>query len=265
VRPALAAGDRERRATVQTAVREPELTTAEAEKLGVKQQVSTFATILTSNSLRTENLRVAARTVNGTLVMPGETFSLNGVLGERTRAKGYNEAPAINSGRLVRDVGGGVSQMATTIFNNVFFSGLEDVYHKPPSFYISRYPEGREATVNWPTVDLKWRNDSPYAVIVQAWVDRKVHVSFWSTKVWDIEAGKSQRSNYRSPQTIHDPSPGCVEQEASSGFDVSVQRIFKKNGATVKTETFHTTYMAEDRVVCGPEPGTKPTPQPPGD
>jgi len=255
-RPALAAADRQRRrATVQTAVREPELTTEEATALGVKEQVSTFATILTSNSLRTENLRVAAKTVNGTLVMPGETFSLNGVLGERTRAKGYNEAPAINGGRLVRDVGGGVSQMATTIFNNVFFSGLKDVHHKPHSFYISRYPEGREATVNWPTVDLKWQNDSPYAVLIQAWVDTKVHVSFWSTKVWDIEAGKSERSNFRSPGTVYDPSPGCVSQDANGGFDVAVQRIFKKNGATVKTETFRTSYIAEDRVVCGPKPG----------
>jgi vancomycin resistance protein YoaR len=260
-RPALAAADREqRRATVQTAVREPELTTAEATKLGVKEQVSTFSTNLTSNSLRTENLRVAARTVNGTLVMPGETFSLNGVLGERTRAKGYNEAPAINSGRLVRDVGGGVSQMATTIFNNVFFSGLQDVYHKPHSFYISRYPEGREATVNWPTVDLKWKNDSPYAVLIQAWVDSKVNVSFWSTKVWDIEAGKSGRSNFRSPKTIYDPSPGCVAQDANGGFDVSVTRIFKKNGATVKTETFHARYNAEDKVICGPKPGSEPPP-----
>ena len=253
-RPALAAADRERRATVETAVREPELTTAEAQKLGVKEQVSTFATNLTSDSRRTENLRIAARTVNGTLVMPGETFSLNGVLGERTPAKGYNQAPAISGGRLVRDFGGGVSQMATTIFNNVFFAGLDDVFHKPHSFYISRYPEGREATVNWPSLDLKWKNDSPYAVLVQAWVDDQVHVSFWSTKVWDIEASKSGRSNFRSPETIHDDSPGCVAQEANGGFDVSVRRIFKKNGAVVKTETFNTTYIAEDKVICGPKP-----------
>ena len=233
---------------------EPELTTAEAKALGVKERTSTFATDLTANPGRTENLRIAARTVNGTLVLPGETFSLNGVLGQRTAAKGYNPAPAISGGRLVQDYGGGVSQMATTIFNNVFFSGLEDIYHKPHSFYISRYPEGREATVNWPTVDLKWRNDSPHAVLIQAWVDSRVHVTFWSTKRYEIEATKSARSNYRTPKTIYDPKPGCVEQVASPGFDVSVGRIFKKNGAVVKRQTFRTTYIAEDRVICGPEP-----------
>ena len=139
-----------------------------------------------------------------------------------------------------------------------FFAGLEDIYHKPHSFYISRYPEGREATVNWPSLDLKWKNDSPYAVLVQAWVDDQVHVSFWSTKVWDIESKKSGRSNFRTPETIHDDSPGCVAQEANGGFDVSVQRIFKKNGATVKTETVRTTYIAEDKVICGPKPEPKP-------
>ncbi|MFN8075972.1 MAG: VanW family protein [Kineosporiaceae bacterium] len=235
---------------------QPRLTTEKLKALGVKEEVSTFSTKLTDNALRTENLRVAARAVNGTLVLPGQTFSLNATLGERTPEKGYNQAPAINGGRLVRDYGGGVSQMATTIFNNVFFAGLEDVYHKPHSFYISRYPEGREATVNWPTVDLKWRNDSPYAVWIQAWVDSKVHVSFWSTKVWDVEALKSPRSTITQPETIYDPRPGCVTQEPSPGFDVTVTRIFKKNGAEVKRQTFRTTYIPEDEVICRARPGS---------
>ncbi len=241
---------------------EPDLTTAEARALGVTERTSTFSTNLTANPGRTENLRIAARTVDGTLVLPGETFSLNAVLGKRTAEKGYNQAPAISGGRLVKDYGGGVSQMATTIFNNVFFTGLEDVYHKPHSFYISRYPEGREATVNWPTVDLTWRNDSRYAVLVQAWVDTKVHVSFWSTKTWDIEATKSARTNYRTPKTIYDDSEGCVPQDANAGFDVTVGRIFTKGGAVVKRETFRTTYIAEDRVICGPDPGARPSPSP---
>lgn len=244
---------------------EPDLTTAEAQALGVKERTSTFATNLTDNAGRTENLRIAARTVNGTVVMPGETFSLNGVLGERTAAKGYNPAPAIQNGRLVLDYGGGVSQMATTIFNNVFFSGLEDVYHKPHSFYISRYPEGREATVNWPTVDLKWKNDSPYAVLIQAWVDDQVHVSFWSTKRYDIKATKGPRTNFRTPKTVYDDKPGCVPQEASPGFDVTVGRIFTQDGKVVRRETFRAAYIAEDRVICDKEPKkTEPSPGPSG-
>jgi vancomycin resistance protein YoaR len=259
---ALAAQGAARSVKAPVTSKQPDLTTAEATELGVKEVTSTFATNLTANAGRTENLRIAARTVNGTLVLPGETFSLNGVLGERTAAKGYNQAPAISGGRLVKDFGGGVSQMATTIFNNVFFTGLEDIYHKPHSFYISRYPEGREATVNWPTVDLKWRNDSPYAVLIQAWVDTRVHVTFWSTTTWEIDATKSGRSNFRTPKTIYDPSDGCVSQDANGGFDVSVGRIFRKNGQVVRRETFRTSYIAEDKVVCGPKPGATPKPTP---
>jgi vancomycin resistance protein YoaR len=256
-----AAGGGDRTVAVELAPSTPKLSTEQAVALGVKERVSTFATNLTSDSKRTENLRIAARTVNGTLVSPGETFSLNGVLGERTPAKGYNQAPAISGGRLVRDYGGGVSQMATTIFNNVFFSGLKDIYHKPHSFYISRYPEGREATVNWPTVDLKWKNDSEYGVLVQAWVDTQVHVSFWSTKVWDITSIKGPRSNPRQPGKVYDDSDGCVAQGANPGFDVSVTRVFSKNGSEVRRETFHTVYIAEDEVICGPDPA-KATPTP---
>jgi vancomycin resistance protein YoaR len=251
--------DQARTAVVKTAVKEPDLTTAEAQKLGVKEQISTFSTILTANAGRTENLRIAARTVNGTLVLPGETFSLNGVLGKRTPEKGYNQAPAISGGRLVNDYGGGVSQMATTIFNNVFFSGLEDIYHKPHSFYISRYPEGREATVNYPTVDLKWRNDSDTAVLIKANVTSTVNVTFYGTKTWDITASKSGRSNFRTPKTVYDDQPGCVSQGANGGFDVSVGRTFRKPGSktVVRKETFHAVYNAEDRIVCGPKPGAE--------
>jgi vancomycin resistance protein YoaR len=248
--------------TASVAVRHtaPAVTSQQLERLGVKERVSAFATNLTDNPLRTDNLRVAARTVNGTLVLPGETFSLNAVLGERTAAKGYHLAPAISGGRLVSDVGGGVSQMATTIFNNVFFSGLADVYHKPHSFFISRYPEGREATVDWPTVDLKWRNDSPYGVLVEAGVHGgQVHVSFWSTKVWDIKAAKGPRTNFRTPGTVFDPSPGCVAQAANGGFDVTVRRLFYRGGRLVRTETFSTSYIAEDHVICGPDPDAPPS------
>jgi vancomycin resistance protein YoaR len=261
VLPALT--DKARTATLESAVKEPDLTTEEAVKLGVKEKISTFSTIYPPIAGRTENLRLAARTVDGTLVLPGETFSLNGVLGKRTPEKGYHQAPAISGGRLVNDYGGGVSQMATTIFNNVFFSGLEDVYHKPHSFYISRYPEGREATVNYPSVDLKWRNDSDTAVLIKANVTNTVNVSFYGTKTWDIEASRSGRSNFRTPKTVYDDQPGCVSQGANGGFDVSVTRTFRKPGSksVVKKETFNAVYNAEDQIICGPAPASSPKPR----
>ena len=251
-----------RTATVDARVRRPALTKERARALGVRERVSTFSTVYPPNPDRTNNLRIAARTVNGTLVLPGETFSLNAVLGRRTPDKGYRKAPVIEGGRLVEDFGGGVSQMATTIFNNVFFAGLQDVRHKPHSFYISRYPEGREATVSFPTVDLVWRNDSPYGVLVEASVTDTVNVSFWSTKVWDIKAEKGPRTNFRAPKTIHDPRPGCVPQGANAGFDVVVRRLFYRGKSLVRTQSFATSYAAEDEVICGPEPEPDDDPPP---
>jgi vancomycin resistance protein YoaR len=243
-----------RTATVPAAVRRPALTTEKARALGVRERVSTFSTVYPPNAARTNNLRIAARTVNGTLVLPGQTFSLNAVLGKRTPEKGYRQAPVIEAGRLINDYGGGVSQMATTVFNAVFFAGLQDVHHKPHSFYISRYPEGREATVSFPTVDLKWRNDSPHGVLVEASVTDTVNVSFWSTKVWDVKAEKDQRTNYRAPEKIYDPRPGCVPQGANAGFDVVVRRLLYRGKTLVRTQSFSTAYTAEDEVICGPDP-----------
>ncbi|MEO7746804.1 MAG: VanW family protein, partial [Actinomycetota bacterium] len=247
-----AVGAPERTAKVAPAVVQPELSTAKAKALGVTEQVSTFTTKFPVNPPRTNNIRIAARTLNGILVRPGELFSLNDALGRRTPGKGYQQAPVIDGGRLTKDYGGGVSQVSTTLFNAVFFAGLDTVTHKPHSFYISRYPEGREATVSFPTVDQTFRNDSGHGILISTSVaERTITVSFYGTKVWDVEATKGPRTNVREPRTIQDASPGCVPQAASVGFDVSVSRIFRRGGATVRTERFSTRYIPEDHVICG--------------
>ena len=107
----------------------------------------------------------------GPLLKPGETFSLNDTVGERTAANGFTKGFIISDGVFKEDFGGGVSQVATTTFNAAFFAGLEDVEHKPHSFYIDRYPVGREATVAWGAVDLRFKNTTPYGVYIRASVD----------------------------------------------------------------------------------------------
>ena len=191
-----------RTATVVTAVVQPKLTTAAAEKIKPREVVSTFTTYFPYNPPRTENITIAARTLNGTYVGPGEQFSLNKVLGQRTAAKGYNPAPVINNGRLTTDYGGGISQLSTTTFNAAFFSGVRIDQYLAHSFYISRYPEGREATISWPDVDQKWTNDTGYGILIQSFVSNgSVTVTFHGTKVWDIEAVKGPRRNVKQPRT----------------------------------------------------------------
>ena len=240
-----------RTATIAPVRTQPEVTTAMARSWGVTEVVSSFSTAFPVNPPRTTNITIAARTLDGTLVKPGETFSLNGVLGQRTGAKGYQKAPVINGGRLETDFGGGVSQVSTTLFNAAFFAGVRIEQHTPHSFYISRYPEGREATVSWPDVDNRWTNDSGKAILIRSYVSgNEVTVTFYGTRVWDVEAVKGPRRNVVQPRTITDDSPGCVMQSPNVGFDVTVTRIFRKDGRQVRTSQFSTHYIPEDDVRC---------------
>ena len=166
-----------------------DFTTEEAKALGIVEKVSSFTTNFTMSPSAT-NIRVIAEKVDGAVVKPGETFSLNGFTGPRGTAQGYIPANVIEGGHLAKAVGGGISQFATTMFNAVFFAGLQDVHHKTHSFYISRYPAGREATVFDGVIDLAWKNDTDTGIYVQTqWVSGgSITVTFWGTKHYDIES-----------------------------------------------------------------------------
>jgi len=242
-----------RTVTIGLAPAPPKVTTATAQGWQIKEAISTFTTQFPVNPPRTNNIKIAIATLNGTLIRPGDQFSLNATLGERTAAKGYRKAPVIYAGRLVSDYGGGVSQVSTTTFNAAFFAGVRINEHTAHSFYIARYPEGREATVSWPDVDQKWTNDTGFGILIQAHVEgNNITVTLWGTKTRDIEAVKGPRRNVVQPKIIVDARPGCVPQLPTPGFDVTVTQIFKKSGAQVKTVPFNTHYIPEDSVKCTP-------------
>ncbi|MFD0482015.1 VanW family protein [Kineococcus sp. GCM10028916] len=259
-----------RRAEVELAESPPAVTTEALQALGVTEQISTFATNLTANADRTDNIRIAARHVDGTILQPGQEFSLNDTVGERTPERGFHRAPVISGGRLVDDYGGGVSQLSTTLFNAVFFAGLDEIEHKPHSFYISRYPEGREATIDWRSIDNRFRNDSGHGVYIQAGiVGNQVVVSMYGTKFMAVTAEKSARRNVKPARTIYDTSKGCSPNSATNtGFTVDVTRVMTPvGGGAPRRETWTTVYNAENRIVCGPDPATvrpsAPTPSAP--
>jgi vancomycin resistance protein YoaR len=254
----------ERTATVESTVAEPEFTTKDARALKIKQKVSSFTTYYPYAAYRNVNIPRAAELVNGTVLRPGDVFSLNDVVGERTKENGFTEGFIISNGIFKEDLGGGVSQMATTTFNAMFFAGLKDVEHKPHSFYIDRYPVGREATVAWGAVDLRFQNDTPYGVLVEARVTPAtptasgvVTVSMWSTKYWDITTKTGERYNLTSPATRTLTTEECYPNTGYGGFDIDIWRYFRKPGssALVRTEKMHTHYIPSDTVICKPPPG----------
>ncbi len=244
---------------VEATVAKPDFTTADARDLKIVEQVSTFTTSYPHADYRNTNIGRAAELVDGTLLRPGETFSMNDTVGERTRENGFTEGFIIADGILKEDLGGGVSQLATTLFNAMFFAGLKDIEHRPHSFYISRYPVGREATVVWGALDLRFQNDTPYGVLVDTSHSPSspggtgsVTVTMYSTKYWDIDSATSERYAFTEPETRRLSGPDCTPNEGYGGFQIDVTRFFRKAGqdALDHQEVFHTTYTPSDSVVC---------------
>ena len=144
------------------------------------------------------------------------------------------------------------------------YNQLEDITHTPHSYYISRYPPGREATVSFPQPDLRWRNDSPSGVLVKtSFTGTSVTVTFWGTKRYDIESVSSERYNPTpfGPQYID--TPECQAAAGGPGFDIDVWRVFKAGGAELKREKLHTRYLPEPNFICGRPPPPPPPPAPP--
>ncbi len=258
VEPALTAKGDERTVSVKLTEAKAKFSTEDARKLGIKEVTGEFTTYFPYAAYRNTNIGRAAELINNTLLEPGETFSLNRVVGERTAANGFVEGFIIEGGKFKRELGGGVSQSATTTFNAMFFAGLKDVQHRPHTLYIDRYPAGREATVAWPTLDLKFQNDTDYGVLVQASRVKgspgkrgSITVRMWSTKTYDkVEATKPVRSNFTTGRDVTDDSPDCEPQSPVQGFDVRFDRLFYRNGSVVKRENFFWRYAPTDRVTC---------------
>jgi hypothetical protein len=170
---------------------------ARVETLGITELVSEFTTNHACCESRVTNIHRIADIVRGAIIHPGERFSVNDFVGERTTEKGFVPAGAIQQGHFKDDVGGGVSQFATTFFNAAFFAGLDFDDYQSHTIYLSRYPFGREATINYPDVDLAVVNNTPYGVLVwTAYDETSITVEMYSTKYWEVE--QSDQRTWRS-------------------------------------------------------------------
>lgn len=249
---------RERSLTVRLEPVAPERTRADVRKLGIKRVVGEFTTYFPYAEYRNVNIGRAAELIDNTLLEPGDEFSLNGIVGERTVANGFTRGTIISNGQFAEALGGGVSQVATTTFNAMYFAGLRDVEHVPHSFYIDRYPMGREATLAWPVIDLAFANNTPHGVVVDTVFSPSVapdgygslSVRMWSTPYWEVRSRTSAPYNTVDYETVVDRREGCIEQPGVPGFSVDVTRTVLRNDARVRRETFHTDYDPAAEVIC---------------
>jgi vancomycin resistance protein YoaR len=244
---------------VDTRQIQPEVTRENAARLGLTEKMSSFTVDFEPAAYRTTNVGRAVELINGSVVMPDETWSFNRTVGERTEANGFVDGIMIYDDQYAKAPGGGVSAVATTVFNAMFFAGVKPVEYGAHSFYIERYPEGREATVAWGSLDLRFTNDSGKAVYIQAEsTDTSVTVTFLGTKKYDdITSVKGPRTDVRQPETKVSTAEQCVPQTPLEGFDVTVERVFHDDGREVRREPFRTHYTPRNEITCQESPSPR--------
>lgn len=240
-------------ADVQLSAQPADFSTEDAKKMDVSDVVSEFSTPYPSSPARDTNLKVAAASVSGTVLMPGEQFSLNKTLGPRTAAAGYKPAGVIASGQMQEDYGGGVSQISTTLFNAAYFAGFQLDEHQAHSRYISRYPEGRESTLDYKTIDLKFTNNSDTPVVMDMFLrDGKVWARMLGVKTVEVKSESSARYAFTSPGTMKSTGSTCSPQSPREGWSIKISRTITDiaSGKVKATDSFITVYRPVNRVVC---------------
>ncbi|CCH35577.1 VanW family protein [Saccharothrix espanaensis] len=236
------------------------VTTEQANKMGIKEVVGEFQTGGFAGDSGT-NIRVVAEKVNGAIVKPGETFSLNEYTGPRGTAQGYVEAGIIENGAPGRAVGGGISQFATTLYNAGYHAGMKDAGHKEHSYWISRYPAGREATVFMDgagnsLIDIKFTNPDDTGIAIQTiWTPSTIKIVLWGTKNYDVSGSTSEQSNFTDPQEIKKSTTPCVASAGARGFTVTDTRTIKdRRTGQSRSESNTVRYDPSPKIVCEAPP-----------
>jgi len=246
----------------------PERTTKEALAMGIDSRMSSYKTYNAGTWDRITNLRLGVTLLDDTLVAPGGTFSLNEAIGERTEERGFRSAPVIIGTEYEEEVGGGTSQVATTVFNAAWEAGLKITERNPHSLYISRYQLGRDATVYWPSLDLKFVNDTSQWVLVKGFAESDgITVSIYGGERRRVESsqGTFEVTGPVPVERIKDKTipigKTVVEEEGTRPSRTSVTRtVYSSDGTLISEETWNTSYKGETRVV---RVGTKPKPKAP--
>jgi vancomycin resistance protein YoaR len=244
----------------------PRLTTERARSLRISRLLASFTTPYSGSYDRIRNLQLATEALDRTLIAPGATFSFNREVGPRTEERGYGPAPVIINGEYEDGIGGGVSQVATTVFNAAWEAGLKITARTPHALYISRYPLGRDATVNYPDVDLKFRNDTGRWMVMLARYDESgIVISLLGAPTnRRVVSEAGELVDVGKPGEKLEPDPELyvgeriVEDDGEPARAVTVTRTVYVGDNVLYNETWSTRYRSEPMLV---RVGTKPRPE----
>ena len=234
----------------------PALTTEVARGLRIDRHLISFTTSHPCCRPRVKNIHRIADLMDGVVVLPGQTFSVNEHVGRRTVENGFVGAPSIEDGEMVETIGGGISQFATTLFNAVLRAGLDIVSRQPHSYWFTRYPMGFEATLSWPRPDLVFRNDTAAGLLIRTeYSETHIKVKLYgNTGGRQVETKVSARQNIVMPSVELVPNASLdvdeekVAESGCVGWTVITVRRVTKDGAT-KEEERKVVYAPQTRRV----------------
>lgn len=259
IQSALSAKQFDKVITVSASEVQPEYSTAAAKQK--YKTIGTYTTNTTSNSKRNTNVRLAAEALNGTIVGPGQEVSFNDTVGQRTEAKGYQGAAAYNNGEVVQEIGGGVCQVSTTLYNAALKAGMKISMRRSHTFEPSYVTPGMDATVSWGGPDFRFINTSSSAIGIKAsYSNQTVTVSIYGVPVledgvtYSLEATKTETFDLPEPQYEEDqtlqPGQEVVKSKGTQGSRWQVKLMVKKDGQVISSEVDHTaTYKGHNPVI----------------
>ena len=251
---------------LDSAVVKPLITTESLDALGIKEQLSTFRQDFDYLPYREINVGQAARYMDGKILKPGEIFSMNETIKERTTKNGYVKGIYIGEGgRFDFGLGGGVSIITSATWTAAFYAGLERIEQRAHSVHIARYAPGLEATVSWPKLDLKFKNNTQNNILIKAIPARDgITIAMYGTKEYDrITAKFGEPYNLNNNiDVVNSYDPNCLPQDPAPGFKIVVTRQFWKNNSIVQSENLTTSYRPSDNIICLKEGEVAPSTSP---
>lgn len=227
--------------------------TTKAELMNTFGKIASFTTETTSSANRNTNIRLSAEAINNQTVLPGESFSFNQATGQRTEAKGYKPAAAIAGGETFDEIGGGVCQTSSTLFNAVARANLKIIDRDPHAWPSNYVEKGEDATVNWPNLDFRFRNDTEWPIFIVAWYsNRKVTVEIYGMTLGDgVTIDLESKTTYvkeppSEPLYVYNPELPLGKEEvtvkARTGYTVETYKVWYRNGQEFKREKLHTSH-----------------------
>jgi len=250
-------------ATAKVKESQPAVTTEKAKSMGIVTKIGSYTTEFGGSAGRRHNVARAGQLISGTLLAPGQEFNFDTVVGQRSEANGFRTAPAIIAGKLEDTLGGGICQVSTTLFNAVFFAGLDVTARTNHSIYISHYPKGRDATVSWGGPEFRFRNDTSHWILIKAasgdgsltfvlyGTPENQKVTYSTSDFYNITppAEKRVKTDQLFVGETH------VTDDGQTGKQVKVVRKVIRDGKTIHTDVFVSSYPMRPKLI---EEGTKP-------